>query len=412
MKFEIEDKYKKTGITAFLVISASILLFFAIYRYEGLLTGLASLTFILRPVIYGLVMAYLLCPLFNALRRLACRIPWPTFGSRSIGPVASSVLATTLTLCTFLALVLGLLWVAVPRLIESIITVSATLPESMNQLILWLGEKFRDMPQVTGPSEVWIQEATDRFTQWVEETLIPRYNALLSGLSAGVVSFLNIFKDFVIGFIFAGFYLNHKDTVSAQVKKLSFAILKPQTAESFLQGSAFVNRTFGGFINGNIILAGVVGSITFLFMTAVGWPYAALISLLVGVTNLIPFFGPFIGGIPSALLVLMAEPDAFIYFVLFLLTLQTVEGYWLAPKVLGNTTGLPTLWVLVAILVGGGLMGFLGMILGVPVCAVLYAYLCYYVDRRLRKKGLSVDLEDYHVLYKPKNPKDYDEDCI
>lgn len=412
MKFEIEDKYKKTGITAFLVIGASILLFFAIFRYEGLIAALAGLGVILRPVVYGLVMAYLLCPLYNAVHRLACRIPWPTVGKRVIGPTMSGILATTVALCTLLALLLGFLWVAVPRLIESIITVSSTLPESMQQLILWLGEKFKDMPQVTGPSEVWIEEATGRFTKWVEETLIPQYNAMLSGLSAGVFSFLTILKDFVIGFIFAGFYLNHKDTVAAQVKKMAFAFLKPQTAESFLRGSAFVNRTFGGFINGNIILAGVVGIITFLFMTAVGWPYAALISLLVGVTNLIPFFGPFIGGIPSALLVLMAKPDAFFYFVLFLLVLQTVEGYWLAPKVLGNTTGLPTLWVLVAILVGGGLMGFLGMILGVPVCAVLYAYLCYYVDRRLRKRGLSVDLEDYHMLYQPKNPRDNNEDCV
>lgn len=411
MKFQIEDKYKKTGVTAFLVIGASILLFFAIYRYEGLIHALGGLWMILRPILYGLIIAYLLSPLYNAVLRLSCRIPWPKSAKTNIGPFAAKFLATTAALCTFTALFLGFMWMALPRLVESIITVSSTLPEAMNQLLEWLGERFKDMPQVTGPSEVWIQEATDRFTDWVEESLVPEYNAMLSGLSAGVMGFLAVLRDFFIGFIFAGFYLNYKVTVTDQIKKISFALMRPERAEGFLQGAAFVNRTFGGFINGNIILAGIVGVLTFLFMTAFGWPYPVLISILVGVTNLIPFFGPFIGGIPSALLVLMAQPESFVYFVIFLFALQTIEGYLLAPKVLGNTTGLPTLWVLVAILVGGGLMGFLGMIIGVPICAVLYAYISFYVDRRLKKKGMSVDLADYHKLYKPKNPRESDEDC-
>jgi predicted PurR-regulated permease PerM len=160
-----------------------------------------------------------------------------------------------------------------------------------------------------------------------------------------------------------------------------------------------INRTFGGYINGKIIDSIVVGMLTFTFMSLFGWPYAALISVIIGVTDIVPFFGPYIGTIPSALLLLMVDPKLCFYFLIFILILQTFDGYLLCPRILGGTTGLPTFWVLFAIIVGGGIFGFLGMVIGVPVFAVLYAYFSFYVNKRLEQKGLSQDSQYYQSLY-------------
>jgi predicted PurR-regulated permease PerM len=405
MKFHFEDKYKNTGFTAFLVIAAAILFFFAIYRYDGLVDILDRISKILSPFIYGLVMAYLMCPIYNLIVRFGMKVPWPSFRGKPLGIIISKSFATILVILVICGTVGGFLWFVVPHLIESIVTIASMLPNSMEDLTLWITDQFKNMPQISGPAEVWIDEATVWFTQWVENSLIPEYTALLSGISVGVFGFLSMIVNFIIGVIVCAFFINRKEIFAVQIKKLSFALLKPERAEQFLKGSLVINRTFGGYINGKIIDSILVGLITYAFMSLVGWPYAALISAIIGVTDIIPFFGPYIGTIPSALLLLMVDPKLCFYFILFILVLQTFDGYLLCPRILGGTTGLPTFWVLFAIIVGGGIFGFLGMVVGVPAFAVLYTYFSFYVNRRLEQKGLSQDSKDYQSLYTIKGSK-------
>lgn len=399
MKIHFEDKYKNTGLTAFLVLAAAILFFFAIYRFDGLMELLDKISHIMRPFIYGLVMAYLMCPLYNLIVRVCMKISWPVVRGKQINQVVSKTVATTLIILVIFGVVGGISWVVIPQIFESIIAIAGMLPDSMADLTTWIADQFKNMPQISGPAQEWIDQATVWFTQWVQNTLIPQYNDMLSGLSVGLYGFITMIINFVVGVIVCAFFINRKEIFAVQIKKLSFAIMKPERADQFLNGAVVVNRTFGGYINGKIIDSLLVGLITFAFMSLVGWPYAALISLLIGVTDIIPFFGPYIGAIPSALLLLMVDPKICFSFVIFIFVLQMFDGYLMCPKILGGTTGLPTFWVLFAIIVGGGVFGFLGMVVGVPVFAVLYTYFSFYVNKRLEKKGLSQNREDYRSLY-------------
>ena len=175
------------------------------------------------------------------------------------------------------------------------------------------------------------------------------------------------------------------------------SVFRKETADEILEGAHFTNMTFGGFINGKIIDSLIIGILCFIFMSIFGWEYTLLISCIIGITNIIPFFGPFIGAIPSALLLLMVDTRQCIYFIIFILLLQQFDGNILGPKILGDSTGLASFWVLFSVLVGGGMFGFIGMVIGIPVFAIIYAYVTRAVNSKLRKRGLSTDLSEYRV---------------
>jgi len=405
MKIRFESKYIKTGVTAVLSAIVIILFFFAILRMDGIIKALGIMTEILTPFIYGLVMAYLLCPAYNLAVRRCSKVKWPRIRGKDRTITISKGIASVFTVLIILGIVFGFLWMIIPQLIESIVNIAKTLPSSIERLLEWIQVKFDQIPQITGPMEQWLGDVTTRFTAWVEEILIPEYESVLTGISDGLFGVLNVIKNFFIGIVICVFFINRKEVFAAQSKKLVLAVLKEESADMFLKGSAFTNKTFSGFITGKIIDSAIIGVICFIFMSIFGWPYAALISIIIGVTNIIPFFGPFIGAIPSALLLLMEDPKICLYFVIFILILQQVDGNIIGPKILGDSTGLPSFWVLFAILVGGGLFGFVGMVVGIPIFAVIYAYICFAVNKRLEKKGMSTDLRDYKYLYKYKNYK-------
>ena len=194
--------------------------------------------------------------------------------------------------------------------------------------------------------------------------------------------------------------------MGAQAKKIIVAHFKESTAEEILQGAEYTNKTFGGFISGKIIDSAIIGILCFIIMSIFGWEYSLLISCIIGITNIIPFFGPFIGAIPSALLLLMVNPMHSLYFIILVIILQQFDGNILGPKILGDSTGLDSFWVLFAVLVGGGLFGFLGMVLSIPVFAVIYAYCGRALNRRLTKRGFSTDTLDYKVdKYRTRKPR-------
>ena len=405
MKIRFESKYIKAGVTAVLSAIVIILFFFAILRMDGIIKALGIMTEILTPFIYGLVMAYLLCPAYNLAVRQCSKVKWPRIRGKDRTITISKGIASVFTVLIILGIVFGFLWMIIPQLIDSIVNIAKTLPSSIERLLEWIQVKFNQIPQITGPMEQWLGDVTTRFTAWVEEILIPEYESVLTGISDGLFGVLNVIKNFFIGIVICVFFINRKEVFAAQSKKLVLAVLKEESADMFLKGSAFTNKTFSGFITGKIIDSAIIGVICFIFMSIFGWPYAALISIIIGVTNIIPFFGPFIGAIPSALLLLMEDPKICLYFVIFILILQQVDGNIIGPKILGDSTGLPSFWVLFAILVGGGLFGFVGMVVGIPIFAVIYAYICFAVNKRLEKKGMSTDLRDYKYLYKYKNYK-------
>lgn len=397
MRFQFEEKYIKLGITIFVVAAACILVFFGIYRFDTLSALIGTVTGILTPFIYGLVFAYLLCPIYNLITRNLYSLVSVRAKKPKKALSLSKGIATFVSMLAFLVVIVGICWMIIPGLVESIMHIVTILPDSMNHLVDWIDAKTIRYPQLQDTLENWINLFTNNVITYVEEKMIPGYMEVATSISTGVFGVINVLKNFFIGIIICIYFLNSKDLFAAQSKKLILATLSERRAERLLNGAAFTNKTFGGFINGKIIDSMIIGVICFIVMTIFGWEYPLLISCIIGLTNIIPFFGPFIGAVPSALLLLMVNPMQCVYFLIFALILQQVDGNIIGPKILGDSTGLSSFWVMFAILVGGGLFGFVGMVVGIPVFAVFYAYFSKAVNKRLDKRGFSTDIRDYTI---------------
>ncbi|MGN0585672.1 MAG: AI-2E family transporter, partial [Oscillospiraceae bacterium] len=200
-----------------------------------------------------------------------------------------------------------------------------------------------------------------------------------------------------------------KERFLAQLRKLVCAIFPKDAAGSIFNVASHTNKTLSGFISGKIIDSFIIGVITFISMTIMNMDFVALISVVIGVTNIIPFFGPFIGAIPCAFLLLVAAPKQVIPFVIFIIILQQFDGNILGPKILGDSTGLSSFWVMFAIFLGGGLFGFAGMLLGVPVFAVIYSLVSEFIDFLLSKKGASTNTDDYLPVSEEETPPEKSE---
>ena len=369
-------------------------------KLVGVITG------ILAPFIYGLVMAYLLCPIYNFTVRSVYDLM--NRGKRKFSkalPIAKGV-GTVVALAVLFIVVTGILWMIIPGLVDSIVKIIDILPSSMNQLMHWADLKLQNFPIAQTRIDSWINHFTENAIQFVTEKVLPEYTTIATSVSAGLLGVFTALKNIFVAIIICAYFLNSKDLFAAQSKKVIVAFFSEHTAKEILDGASFTNKTFGGFINGKIIDSLIIGLLCFVCMTIFGWEYTLLISCIVGITNIIPFFGPFIGAIPSALLLLMVDPHQCLWFLVFILALQQFDGNILGPKILGDSTGLASFWVLFAVLVGGGLFGFIGMVIGIPVFAVIYAYATRGINRRLEKRGFSTNISDYMIdSYRVKKKK-------
>ncbi len=233
---------------------------------------------------------------------------------------------------------------------------------------------------------------------WLNTKLLPNMQVIVSGVSAGLISALVAVKNIVIGVFAAAYLMGNRKKFAAQGKKLIYSFVKVPVANGILDEINYINRVFGGFIDGKLLDSLIIGILCFIIMNFLNMPYSMLISVIVGVTNIIPFFGPFIGAIPSALIILTDSPIKCVYFLILILVLQQFDGNFLGPKILGDSTGLSSFWVLFSILLFGGLMGFVGMVIGVPTFAVIYDLIKKYSNWMLRKKKLATDTAVYEEL--------------
>lgn len=221
---------------------------------------------------------------------------------------------------------------------------------------------------------------------------------LFNRVSTGILSVFTVVKNILIGMIVMVYFLNMKDTLCAQSKKILYGLLRVKDANRIIGEVRFAHSVFGGFITGKLLDSLIIGIMCFFAMKFLKMPYVLLVSVIIGVTNVIPFFGPFIGAIPSAFLILLVSPMKCLYFLIFILVLQQFDGNILGPKILGGSTGLPSFWVLFSILLFGGLFGFVGMVIAVPAFAVIYRSVSAYIRGALVKKNLSGRTEDYMEL--------------
>lgn len=402
MKERFQNRYAKLGITIFCAGAALIVLYEVIIHFNKVQGGVSFITSILSPFIYGLVMAYLLCPVYNASVRRMYKSLSPAFEKKKRAFQVSRVAGTIVSMLVLFGVVGGLFALVLPETVRSIMGLVQDAPDKLNELIDWVETTFtaEKYPELAAAVEAMISRTRDSFIEWTEAEFLPSIGVYMTQISQGVIVTLKTVMNLFIGVIVCVYFLNSKELFKAQSRKLITATMSRKRVEEILDFANFCNKTFGGFINGKLIDSLIIGILCFILMNIFNLPYAVLVSTIVGVTNIIPFFGPFIGAVPSAIIICFASPVQAVYFLILILGLQQFDGNILGPKILGGTTGLASFWVLFAILVGGGLFGFIGMVLGVPVFAVLFYYLNLYLRKRLTKKNLPVNTEDYEEFNK------------
>lgn len=384
------NHYFGWGLTAVCVVCAVLLIYDLVFRDSIVLAYLRQMASILAPILYGCAMAYLLAPIVKWFER-------SIFRHSGRNPPAKLVrgVSILLTWLVVFALLYGLLSVLLPELVESVKQLAANAQGYYYTVYNWVLHLLENNPEFAARAREVINEYyTDALT-WINDNLMPQVQLAVTALSGGVVGVLVFFKNLFIGVMVSLYLLGAKESFSAAGCKLCYTLLPEDRAALFIRGVKTTDRIFSGFVRGKLLDSLIIGILCFFFSSLFEFPYAPLVSVVVGVTNIIPFFGPFLGAIPSTFLILLVSPRQALYFVIFVLALQQLDGNVIGPKILGNTTGLSSLWVIIAILVGGGFFGVAGMFFGVPVCACLNSLMNFFVEARLRKKGLSSDSGEY-----------------
>ena len=379
-------------LAGFGAISLSIIFFFFIYRFEGFGDAVSKLTSILMPFIYGAVIAYLLKPVCNCVENFLRRLLHEKMGT------AANMLAVTISLLFGILVVYALIMMIVPQLITSVTTLYYTARNNLNDFVDWAShqEIIASNQKLLDFIETSYDNLQDTLDNIVRTKLVPSMQSLLSGAALGVMSFVTFLKNIVIGLIVSVYLLASRKKFGQQGKLILYSLVKPRWANLIMEEIRYADRMFGGFINGKILDSAIIGVLCYIACLIFKFPSALLVSVIIGVTNVIPFFGPFIGAIPATLLILIQNPIKALWFVLFVLVLQQVDGNIIGPKILGNTTGLSSFWVLFAILLFGGLWGFVGMIIGVPLFAVIYDVLKKFVFHGLRRNEEMELVTTYH----------------
>lgn len=389
-----KEEYKKSiiwGVTIFLVVVASVIFFFFIFRLTEFGKLIGKIMNILQPIIYGLVIAYLLTPIANFWNRKFYQALDKKVTIEKYRKGIAKGLSVTMALLIGIAVIVGLLGLVIPKLVESIGGMIASVPGYMETIQGWieiLEDKYSDVFAL--PDDIY-NKAITHLQQWLSTDLLPFMNILVSNLTTSVINVFNHLLNFIIGIIVSIYVLNSKERFAGQGKKILYAVFKPNIANSVITVMRQSNKIFGGFISGKLLDSLIIGILCYIGLSLLHMPYTILVSVIVGVTNVIPFFGPYIGAIPSAFLILLVNPKKCITFIIFILALQQLDGNIIGPKILGNSTGLSAFWVVFSILLGGGLFGFVGMIIGVPAFAVIYYLIKTAVESRLRKKVLPVE---------------------
>ncbi|MBS7220538.1 MAG: AI-2E family transporter [Clostridiales bacterium] len=350
-------------------IALNVALFFLIFRFKEFGGVIGKIMAILKPMIYGAAIAYLLKPVCNTYEnKLNEHLP-------SKLKKMSKALAITGSMLTMCIIVYLLLIIIIPQVVNSVTSLINTLPDKLNYAASWLEETLKEDTVVANYiTENYIM-LKDTAIEWISNELIPNMQNIqniLAGVGIQIWNSVMFLKNLLIGLIIAVYLLASRKKFAVQGKMVLYSIVKTKWADKILTELKYADNTFVGFINGKILDSAIIGVICYVCCLIFKFPNAMLVSVIVGVTNIIPFFGPFIGAIPSALLIFIESPLKSLWFLIFIVVLQQVDGNIIGPKILGNSTGLSSFWVLFSILVFGGLWGFVGMVIGVPLFAVIY----------------------------------------
>lgn len=385
MKIKLNSNIAKRTISNIIIVSVGIILFFIIKNLGGIFNKVGEIIRLLMPFIYGFAIAYLLAIPLKFLEDKVLK-----FMDKKNQYKAKRFISITITYISAAILISIVFAILVPELSRSIYTLLENIPEYINAL----EEYINNIVIALNLNADMVEELVKDFNS------ISKYITSIAGtavldlfqFSANITqSILNIF----IATIISIYLLAGKEKFFAQTKKFLYAILPEKTVKYVVELTRSSHKTFIGFLGGKLLDSLIIGIICFVGMKIFKMPYPLLVSFIIGITNIVPVFGPFIGAVPSVIIIFIASPIKALWFILFILVLQQFDGNILGPKILGNSTGLTAFWVMFAILLGNGLFGLVGMILGVPTFAVIYSIIVSMINNILKEKGLSVETKEY-----------------
>ena len=409
MKKSFKQPYIAAGVTAFTVIACGILFFFAIYNWSLIEAFMGALAHILRPIFVGMVIAFLLLPIHRGVLKAMMTV----CPKKDKVPALINIVAILVSMLFAFAVIYLFMVMIIPQVYTSIIGIIRAFPGYIESVRVWLLALWEDNPEIqeviiavynsVAPSvQAWLNmdilpnlESMASTLSWMKDALLPNITGVVFNLSAFVVAFLDLIMDLFVSLIVVFYLLVRKDIFAAHSKKIVYSIFPARFGDVIVEETRNAYRILNGFIIGKLLDSLIIGVLALICCNLFKFPYPVLLATIIGVTNIIPFFGPFIGAIPCAVLIFLVSPVQCLYFVIFILALQQFDGNILGPKILGDSTGLASFWVLFSILLFGGLFGFAGMVLGVPVFAMLYSIANRMVRRGLRRHGLPMETEHY-----------------
>lgn len=418
MKKLVKSTYFKIALTV-VVVGMLLLLFRNWVAATNFAGGISKFNSTMQPIYIGCFIAFVMCPIYNKIVKLVYHSAIGESGRSYLGTNVpcekasnlnkrrSFVLARIVASVVCFGIILGLLFLIgyfiLPEVIKSVITVGESMPQRLATFSRWSSVQFKHFPAVVEWINKLANSGTKEILAWIEDNLLNQNASgqkLAQALSQGVMSVLSTFINLFIGMLIAIYLLNYKEKLFAITKKMVEAIHSQKHADGLYEFGNIINNTFIGFIVGRILDALIIWVLTYLVLRIFNISMPLLISTIVGVTNVIPFFGPFLGAIPSVFLLLLENPIEALWFIIIIACIQQLDGNVIGPNIVGSAIGLPSFWVLIAVLVGGGLFGFLGMFLGVPTFAVIYKYVARLTKMRLKNKEKTTNTFDYYNLDK------------
>lgn len=389
-------KYKQIAVYVFCTSICIILFAMLCLHLSEVGAFLKKAVGVVSPFIYGFIIAYLVNPIMMRLEKHVLRFPAGSKWEKKL----KRPLSVTLGMLVFLLILGVVVGLIIPQVGNSFKDLQSRITDYVAAAQTLADDFVRDFPLFNGQYENLSEFLDVNEISSDIKSIISNFSDLLATAADYVISYGKQFvievTNALIGFIAAVYFLLAKERLISKTKKAAAAFLPQRQYVNLIRVLRFTNQTVGGFIYGKIIDSIIIGCLTFLVMTIFQMPFTLLISVIVGITNVIPYFGPFIGAIPSAFIVFIADPPMTIWFLLMILVIQQLDGNVIGPKILGNTTGMTSLAVLVSITIAGGFFGFAGMILGVPVAAVLCVLFRQRTDSILRKRNASTHAEDYY----------------
>ena len=397
-----ENRYFQLGVMLVTVLAIGSILLGVVLNLESVGRILTTIGDVFSPLVLGLVFAYLLNPLMNFAEfrvRPFLEKRMPEKKAFKLGRAISLIFAL---LCAGI-LVYEFFAMLVPQLYDSVLGIVNNFSGYYASVEGWVSRFLADNPAVQDYAIDLMGDLYGMLKNWATNGLLPSIETIVTGLTSSVMSVVTTLMNILIGLCAAVYMLCSRDTFMAQSKKIVVALFQESTANHIFDLFRRIHKVFSGFIVGKILDSLIIGILCYIGMLILKLPYPALIATVVGVTNVIPFFGPIIGAIPCFFLILLVNPLQAVYFGLFVLALQQLDGNVIGPRILGDSIGISGFWVLVSITVAGGLFGFAGMLLGVPVFAVLYMIFSDILQVLLKRKGHPVETEEYHSIQKVKD---------